>query len=396
MSAEAALLAAVWESPHDDTPRLVYADWLEENGDPDRAAFVRVQCELATLDEDDDRYEAVKAREQELWAAHGQAWAAALPRGVRLPEEPFHRGFPKPPARGGSVKAFIAAPAADLATVPLWELAVKAGPKQFAELMAAPNLRRVGALRLRDCPATPAAARQFAASPGLQNVSLLQIACERGRRPDGLVELLRSGTRLPHLRWVVLSGGGVTADVLAAVAESPLMAGVNRLALFNTAVAAAGIEALAAGPAAAGLTDLSLFHWAADDTTPDAIRSLFASRRLANLRDLSLYRTDLPGAAVDAILGVKAPAFRLRRFSLGFDLPDADVARLAGWAGWKDLRRLSLHGHRVGKRAAEALAGAKTLRKLKVLAIDELAPRDAAAAKEILRARFGDAADLPE
>ncbi len=32
MTTEDALLAAIWESPHDDLPRLVYADWCDENG----------------------------------------------------------------------------------------------------------------------------------------------------------------------------------------------------------------------------------------------------------------------------------------------------------------------------------------------------------------------------
>ena len=44
-------LRAIIEHPEDDTPRLIYADWLEENGDPDRAEFIRVQCELARLDD---------------------------------------------------------------------------------------------------------------------------------------------------------------------------------------------------------------------------------------------------------------------------------------------------------------------------------------------------------
>ncbi len=29
-----ALLAAIWEHPHDDTVRLAFADWLQETGDP--------------------------------------------------------------------------------------------------------------------------------------------------------------------------------------------------------------------------------------------------------------------------------------------------------------------------------------------------------------------------
>lgn len=35
------------ENPDDDTVRLVFADWLQENGDADYAEFVRVQIELA-------------------------------------------------------------------------------------------------------------------------------------------------------------------------------------------------------------------------------------------------------------------------------------------------------------------------------------------------------------
>jgi uncharacterized protein (TIGR02996 family) len=42
-----AFLAAIRASPADDLPRLVYADWLDEHGQPERAEFIRVGCELA-------------------------------------------------------------------------------------------------------------------------------------------------------------------------------------------------------------------------------------------------------------------------------------------------------------------------------------------------------------
>jgi uncharacterized protein (TIGR02996 family) len=35
------LLRAILDQPKEDTPRLVYADWLEENGQPERAEFIR-------------------------------------------------------------------------------------------------------------------------------------------------------------------------------------------------------------------------------------------------------------------------------------------------------------------------------------------------------------------
>lgn len=39
-----AFLRAIFDAPDDDTPRLVYADFLEENGGAERAAVIRNQC----------------------------------------------------------------------------------------------------------------------------------------------------------------------------------------------------------------------------------------------------------------------------------------------------------------------------------------------------------------
>jgi uncharacterized protein (TIGR02996 family) len=55
MNERAALLRAICETPDDDTPRLVFADWLQEHGEEERAEFIRVQCEAARLAADDSR-----------------------------------------------------------------------------------------------------------------------------------------------------------------------------------------------------------------------------------------------------------------------------------------------------------------------------------------------------
>lgn len=39
-----ALLRAVLEFPEEDTPRLIYADWLQEHGEPERADRIRWMC----------------------------------------------------------------------------------------------------------------------------------------------------------------------------------------------------------------------------------------------------------------------------------------------------------------------------------------------------------------
>lgn len=49
MSDGPALLAAVLASPGEDTPRLVYADYLQETGDPFWAEFIRTHIRLTDL-----------------------------------------------------------------------------------------------------------------------------------------------------------------------------------------------------------------------------------------------------------------------------------------------------------------------------------------------------------
>ena len=47
MTEREAFLAAICAAPDEDLPRLVFADWLDEHGEPERAEFIRLQCELA-------------------------------------------------------------------------------------------------------------------------------------------------------------------------------------------------------------------------------------------------------------------------------------------------------------------------------------------------------------
>jgi uncharacterized protein (TIGR02996 family) len=55
-------LRAIAAHPDDDTPRLVFADWLDEHGQHERAEFIRLQIELARTDPSDPSYPAMTAR----------------------------------------------------------------------------------------------------------------------------------------------------------------------------------------------------------------------------------------------------------------------------------------------------------------------------------------------
>src|SRR5262245_57708734 len=86
-----AFLRAIIDRPDDDLPRLVYADYLDEVGDPARAEFIRVQCELAGLPEDDPRRPALEDREHELLDEHEPEWLGDYGRIAH--EWEFRRGF---------------------------------------------------------------------------------------------------------------------------------------------------------------------------------------------------------------------------------------------------------------------------------------------------------------
>jgi uncharacterized protein (TIGR02996 family) len=52
MNEEDGFVAAILADPRDDTPRLVFADWLEERGDP-RGEFLRISLRLEALFKED-------------------------------------------------------------------------------------------------------------------------------------------------------------------------------------------------------------------------------------------------------------------------------------------------------------------------------------------------------
>ena len=86
-----AFLRAIIDQPEDDLPRLVYADYLDDVGDHDRAEFIRVQCELAGMPEADPRRPALEDREHELLGTREQEWLGGDLDDVS--EWEFARGF---------------------------------------------------------------------------------------------------------------------------------------------------------------------------------------------------------------------------------------------------------------------------------------------------------------
>jgi uncharacterized protein (TIGR02996 family) len=82
VSGEHDLLAAVLDRPDDDTPRLAFADWSDEHGEPDRAALIRDQIATGDAARFDPRAAGVLPEQ----------WAAAV-RGCGVASGKVRRGF---------------------------------------------------------------------------------------------------------------------------------------------------------------------------------------------------------------------------------------------------------------------------------------------------------------
>lgn len=79
MGHEQSILTEIKHNLDDDAPRLILADWYSERNDS-RGDFIRTQCEMASLDWDDPRYETLQTLNETLLAKHRAKWLKALPK----------------------------------------------------------------------------------------------------------------------------------------------------------------------------------------------------------------------------------------------------------------------------------------------------------------------------
>jgi uncharacterized protein (TIGR02996 family) len=91
VSNEDAFLRAIIADTEDDAPRLIYADWLDEHGQSERAEFIRVQIALAELHGNDERRPELRRHEQRLLRRYGKLWTEPL-RPLAWSYR-FYRGF---------------------------------------------------------------------------------------------------------------------------------------------------------------------------------------------------------------------------------------------------------------------------------------------------------------
>jgi uncharacterized protein (TIGR02996 family) len=387
---ERAFLDAIIAEPDEDLHRLVFADWLDENGQGDRAEFIRVQIDLDRLPPASPRVPDLRVREGELLLAHERRWLGewadrlvhwefrrGFLRAVRLLAEWFVRGedlFARHPVQR---VALVSAEGESLDESDVWEVcrasalrhvrALEVGGCVTGEPMCgmyggvvhtyawldglagaahAVQLRElalVGHTRQGRYPIDGEAWRRFCRADHLRSLARLDLSSEYS--PDspgdlpGLVAELTRATFAPSLRSLNLAELAISDEAASILARAERLSGLEELDLRGCGLGDDGMAAVLGSGSLARLRSLGAPYG-------PRLTLLAASPVVGRLRDLRLGAWGRRIGADEWLAFFRSQNLAgLTSFSLGTNepIPEEAVAALmsAPWIG--NLTELRLH-----------------------------------------------------
>ncbi len=339
-------IASIVADPTDDTSRLVFADWLDERGDAERAEFVRAQIELhrrhpeygnervrrtAFRPEDEALYE----RQRVLLARNKATWLVGYPRwAVSSLWQSFRRGFPT--AVTASSTQWLESGALLRSWTPIETVSLQRGVKGNAEALAGASLLGLTGLSLNwvgiDELRALAGSRvletvaDLALFGGSRAVEIPALRAALGALPFGAVRDLRVG----------FDRAGDALDF--ALGESPHLRNLRVLELWGA------------------------MH-------EGAARDLFDSPNLANVTHLNVPHNPFGDDAIRGLVRSKYPT-RLVKLRLSNTALTAEAGRLlADWPGLRTIVDLDLGANQLGLEGVRALSESAHLGALRRLSL---------------------------
>jgi uncharacterized protein (TIGR02996 family) len=326
------LLQGILEAPEDDTPRLVFADWLDDNGEADRAEFIRAQIQLARTPEDDPNHEVLRKRASELLSRHRAEWVKEVPGWARH-EVQFARGFVRDVVCTAASFGRRGARLFEKAPVRGVRLTKYAG--LVAEAASAPHSQRVTAVTLT--------ADRYGNQLGQEDVQALA----ESAWPANLESLdlshnwlaraqMEIFTRVdfPRLHTLVLNFNYLRQEGLRVLLAWPSLGHVRRLGLVHNVFRTIGMgpidEMIRQSSNLGALVDLDM----SSSINPSILPALTEAPTLRGLQSLTV---------------------------AGNDLDDSSCTLLASSPYLTQLQRLDLTGNHITAMGVEALIGSPSL-----------------------------------
>jgi uncharacterized protein (TIGR02996 family) len=357
----AALLRAVLDAPDDDEPRLVYADWLTEQGDP-RGEFIVAQIELDRLGGDGatgPRADELRAREAHLLQKHKKKWTALAPGGRvtttigertwvygRPTKWEFRRGFAHTVAM--DCEDLVANSALLFSREPVERVHLTRG-SLAAVLDEAEGIERLRELDLSNFRLRPDDAEALFSTRRLGALRTLDLTKCR-LASDGAKALARANPEhFPSLTTLILADASLSDRAVTTLAAAPLVAAVEELDLARNKFGAAGAMALARIPR----TRWRRLYVTAARLGGEAGVALARSAAIAGVEELVLQAVSLDDDAVIALAARPLPSLRL--LGLAYNALTDRAAKALRAAPWRaQLTSLDLDGNRASERPPEA------------------------------------------
>ena len=280
MSERAAFISAILDNLADDTSRLVFADWLQENGEEARAEFIRVQIEAAKRPVAELYPDHPGVRAAELLVKHEAEWRKAVGEKLGV----YRRGF--------------------LTGVPFYTTNFARADSLLALEPLAGTLHLWGSHP--DDTGTPVAPEdvdRLAANPLLRAVTKIDESDYRFG-PERFVRLMKSS----------------------------FLVNLHEIVLFEEPIGLVGVKAVAESPSAFVLESLELNESLQRDTgqelpsTREAVKLIATSPRFAALKHLGLMFNSLGDQSIEALLASKTLP---RNLNLELENNDFDEERFA-------------------------------------------------------------------
>jgi uncharacterized protein (TIGR02996 family) len=245
-----ALYRAVVESPADDAPRLVFADWLEEHGEPERAEFIRVQIELAKRTWQDSGFHKLHARAERLARGKKLLWKQYLPELRGVVWDTFTRGFVSS-ARFRSLYWFHV---------------------RIKQVITAAPVHRIW-LRPRFRVTTLNAIAESRFTGRLTELILAGHGIE-----DNVLADLAHAANLGSLGYLHLENNAITSDGLRALAESQAFPALRRLDVSANPLGPSAVDVILESTWMRGLEELVIDRARLDNKGAEALRNHFGER----------------------------------------------------------------------------------------------------------------------
>lgn len=236
---QVALFAEMRSDPDNPTPRLIYADWLEEHGDDARAAFIRLQCELDHDAGSPDLTE-LRERARTLFQKFGPTWTE-FGKGVRVYNLRF--GLVDDVIIDCSLLWDDEIPV--LAEAPITGLRVALDDGRLVErLVELPHLPQLRRLYLRRSVLGDHGLRELLASPHFPNLEVLSL--ENSNLTGEGMRLLANSTHMRNLVHLDLSRNRIGAHGVAELVTNSNFPNLESLFLHDCQIGVAGAQSLVA------------------------------------------------------------------------------------------------------------------------------------------------------